>query len=467
VQQAALERKLSAVLSRIEPGFERLIGADRLTGGASQETWRLAMATVAGEKALCLRRSSAVAGDMEGNNLSPSQEAVLIKAAARAGVPEPGVVHVLEQGDDLGEGFLMEWLSGETLGGRITHSRRFERVRPALARQCGEILGRIHSIDVPGLGLALPYASPAELVEATWQQYREFHTPQPMLDFTARWLLENPPPESPDTLVHGDFRNGNLMVDEDRGVIGVLDWELACVGDPVRDLGWACVNSWRFGSAALPVGGFGRVEDLLDGYRAVTGREVDPVHLNFWVVFGSFWWSVVCLRMAESYRSGENPSVERPAIGRRASEGQADCVAMLIPGPVPELPESPPPGDDLPSVGELADSVAAFLGGQAAAELTGANAYLARVAANALGILRRQWELGPSLEQAERGRLVSLLGRDESLRELRWRLVDMLRGGMSLVTPGLSEHLRQTVLGQLAIDQPTYAVTPGLPLART
>ena len=305
-------------------------------------------------------------------------------------------------------------------------------------------------------------------MRATWEQYREFDTPQPMLDFTARWLLENLPPPVQPRLVHGDFRNGNLMISPEAGVVGVLDWELAGVGDPIRDLGWICTNSWRFGRADLTVGGFGALDDLLAGYTEVSGTKVDRDHLNFWIVFGSFWWSICCLLMAHSYRSGENTSVERPAIGRRASEGQADCVSMLIGRverlvpPVPQVAETL----DLPALTELIGSVEAFLTEDVATELPGAKGYLARVAANSLGIAARQIRLAPQLEEEERARLTDILGVDGDIDALRQRLSLALRDGLDLDTRGLAEHLRLTVSGQLAIDQPRFVVTPGLPPGR-
>lgn len=76
------------------------------------------------------------------------------------------------------------------------------------------------------------------------------------------------------------------MVSPEHGVVAVLDWELAHKGDPIRDLGWICTNSWRFGVPELPVGGFGTREDLLAGYKESTGRTVSSEHLKFW---GSFW----------------------------------------------------------------------------------------------------------------------------------------------------------------------------------
>ena len=452
------QQRLAAALARGVAGFESLESAERLTGGASQQTWRLQVVRNGEPQTLCLRRS---AGSVDAGKITPAIEARLLQVSGEAGLPVPGVLMVLEPGDAIGEGFVMGWLEGEALGGRITHSRRFADIRPKLAYQCGEILARLHAIDCDATGLSdqLQFATPEELVRATWEQYQAFGSPQPMIDHAARWLLEHLPPAAEPALVHGDFRNGNLMVSEQAGVIGVLDWELAGIGDPIRDLGWVCTNSWRFGRADLPVGGFGQVEDLLAGYKAVSGHAVDPEHLRFWVVFGSFWWSVCCLIMAESYRSGENRSVERPAIGRRASEGQADCVALLIPGEV-SLPEPRAAEDPLPRAEELLGSVAEFLATEVAPELAGANGYLAKVAANSVAIAAREASLGPALLAAERKRLEALPG---LASPTRMALAEALRDGMALDTPGLAQHLRLCVHGQLAIDQPDYRVTEDFP----
>ena len=123
-----------------------------------------------------------------------------------------------------------------------------------------------------------------------------------------------------------------------------------------------CTNSWRFGVTELPVGGFGEYEDLFAGYESVTGQKVDAEHVKFWEVFGSFWWAVGCLGMAEHYRSGPDQTVERPAIGRRSSECQVDCVNLLIPGPVELIePQDLTDSDDMPRADELLISVRDFL----------------------------------------------------------------------------------------------------------
>ena len=459
------EHKLQAVLSRELPGFKALLSCTQLTAGASQETYRITVVTDSGKLLLALRRSQPTNTAESGvGGISLAAEAKLFQVAGAAGIPGPQVLHILQPDDGLGAGFMMEWLEGETLGQRIVRSEDLADIRPKLARQCGEILGRIHTLDWQRAGLQehLPTIDPATLVDETWAGYRDLNVPVPMIDYTWRWLKDNLPEASPVRLVHGDFRNGNLMVTPE-GINAVLDWELAQLGDPVRDLGWLCVNSWRFGNSALPVGGFGELDDLLAGYREISGDNVSQEHLEFWQVFGSFWWSVTTLQMADAWRSGETPSLERPVIGRRSSEAQMDCVNLLIPGDVelPEADQAISAGTQLPMPAELLQGAAQFLKQDVADKLEGSDRFLARVAANSLEIAQREFLYGAEFAGRERQRLEILLAEQADLDALRWRLVNRLRDGLPPDTPGLAEHLRHTVAGQLAIDQPKYSALKG------
>ena len=133
-------------------------------------------------------------------------------------------------------------------------------------------------------------------------------------------------------LLHGDFRNGNIMFDPERGVAAVLDWELSHIGDPAEDMGWICTNSWRFGRPDRPVGGFGDYADLLAGYAAAGGRPIALSRVRFWQMLGSLRWGVMCLMMYRSWADGVERSVERPMIGRRVSETEADLIVLLEQG---------------------------------------------------------------------------------------------------------------------------------------
>lgn len=457
---AEFEAKLSAVVRRRIPGCRGLAAAERLSGGASQETYRLTLTTDDGERKACLRRAPGGAPRPEGAvNPGLPVEARLMQVAREAGVPEPEVYYVLQPEDGLGEGFLMEWLEGETLGARIARSPELAGLRENLAYQCGQVLARIHSIDLDATGLRdkLVTHTPEQFVRQMWERYQLLETPQPMIDYAARWLLEHLPENPRTTLVHNDFRNGNFMVDRN-GIIAVLDWEVAHIGDPMRDLGWICTNSWRFGVTEKPVGGFGEYEDLFAGYESVSGEPVDPQHVKFWEVFGSYWWAIGCLGMAEHYRTGPDKTVERPAIGRRSSECQVDCVNLLIPGPIEQVaPLDLTRSDDMPRIDELLVSVRDFLHQDVMAATTGRTNFLARVAGNSVDIVLRELALGEPARAAEHRRLRELLNADGSLSELRWKLTRALRdGSLPLDTPGLAEHLRSTVVNQIAIDQPKY-----------
>jgi aminoglycoside phosphotransferase (APT) family kinase protein len=463
---ADFDKLLSAVLVRELQGFSALLSCEKLTAGASQETYRISIETEVGEQNLALRRAvPTLQADSGVGTIGLDVEAQLLQLAAAAGIPEPGVLYLLQESDGLGAGFLMEWLEGETLGNRIVQSDELAELRPRLAYECGEVLARIHAMDwqAAGLDSTLPTVSPELLVQETWAYYRELEVPVPMIDYSWRWLLDNLPEQSRVSLVHGDFRNGNLMVTP-AGISAVLDWELAQLGDPVRDLGWLCVNSWRFGERQLPVGGFGKIEDLLDGYNSVSSTEVSAGELHFWQVFGSFWWAMATLRMAQSWRTGETPSLERPVIGRRSSEAQMDCVNLLIPGDfdVPVTDTDLAHGTQLPMPVELLESVRGFLKQEVTAQLDPHTAFMSRVAANSLGIAQRELIHGPGLAAAEQARLGDLLCKSGTLDELRWDLVNALRDDLPLSTEGLAAHLRQTVAGQLAIDQPRYSALQGI-----
>lgn len=453
--------RLEAFLARIVPDYQKLIDCERLTGGASRETYRVSVETTNSAKAFALRR--ALGEDDKaflGNGPGLVAEPLLFRAAHAAGVPGPEVVGLLEPGDALGVGFLMDWVEGETLGGRIARGEQFQGARQNLARQCGEALARIHLVDVRSAGLE-PYlktSTPADLIMRTHEDYRRLNEPQPMIDFTARWLLANLPPERPLALTHGDFRNGNLMVSPETGLCAVLDWELSHIGDPMRDLGWLCTRSWRFGGDG-PVGGFGSYEDLVAGYEAVSGEAVDRDAVRFWEVFGSWWWSIGCLTMAQSWR--ENPQaagVERPVIGRRSSECQIDCVNMIIPGPAraPEESEDAIEDAGLPTARELMTSAEDFLRRHPEPQ-AGRERFLTRVAENAMAIVERENRFGSSMVQREAAAISDLLGEEGSPQALRRALCDGLWSGeIDLGREDLQRLLRDRVLAQVLIDQPEY-----------
>ena len=323
--EALLERSVASWC----PGATGVVGAVRLSGGASQETWSFDIVHPDGNIGAILRRAPQGYGAAPARAAGLGAEAVLMQLAYGAGVPSPRVLHVLQPQDDLGTGFIMERVEGETIPRKILRDDRFAQARPKLAHQLGTVLAGIHGLDLARLPELRRMTAAKEIGELE-RDYRSFDWPRPVFELALRWLRDRDPGASEQvTLVHGDFRHGNLIIGPD-GVRAVLDWELAHLGDPMEDLGWICVNSWRFGEIDKPVGGLGSREELFAGYEAA-GRRVDPERVKFWEVMGTLRWGVMCCGMMQRFRAGPEHSVERAMIGRRASETEIDLLRLLAP----------------------------------------------------------------------------------------------------------------------------------------
>ncbi|HET7719399.1 MAG TPA: phosphotransferase family protein, partial [Acidimicrobiales bacterium] len=292
-------------------GLEAVVGApvgelQRLSGGASRETW----AFDAGGRALILQRQRPGAGAAA---VSMGAEVAVLRAAADAGVPVPAVVADATDGVALGApAFVVERLPGETIARRLLRDEAYAAVRPTVAARCGAILAAIHRIDptrVDGLAEIDPVASARDTLASVGEALGESH---PAFELALRWLERNRPPSAGRTVVHGDFRTGNLLIDESQ-VVAVLDWELAHVSDPLEDLGWFCVRAWRFGRVDRPAGGFGSREELWSAYEAAGGAPVDPDAARWWELYGTLRWGVICIMQAASHWLGLARSMELAA----------------------------------------------------------------------------------------------------------------------------------------------------------
>jgi aminoglycoside phosphotransferase (APT) family kinase protein len=320
-------------LNRLQTAVVQYIGApgtihnlQRLTGGANRTTMSFDAEVRTERLELVMQLDAEVKDPVAGvtPEVATADQARLMLAALRTGVPAPKVLAILEPGDQLGQGYIAERVAGETLGPRIVRDERFATARKIMARQCGEILAAVHRIkpaDVP----FLVHQNAESHVAAHRRVADHYAFRLPALEFALRWAERNVPQGKRQTVLHGDFRTGNLITDE-QGIRCVLDWELAQVGDPMQDLGWLCIRTWRFGGTA-PVGGFGSREDLYTAYERASGYGVEPSHARFWEAFGNVKWAIDCLRLG--MRGIEEGSIERSAIGRRIEEPLWDFFNLI------------------------------------------------------------------------------------------------------------------------------------------
>ncbi len=325
---------LTRALGKSLPDLARLENMNRLSGGASQETWSFDAVAERGSTPLILRRSPGGVPRVSGGSSTSvplETEAAVIELTRKAGCAAPRVRHVLAESEGVGQGYVMDRLKGETIARKILRDAEFEKVRPELARQCGEILARIHAVDPEPVRSLLPVVDGLTQLKRYRDTYDAYNYPHPVFELAFKWLEPRMSHARHMTLVHGDFRHGNLLISADR-VEAALDWELTHIGDPLEDIGWICTNTWRFGVAEKIVGGFGDLEDLLDGYEAAGGKRPDIDDVRTWIVYGSLKWGVMCMSMYQGFlRDG---SVERAAIGRRSSETEIDLVNLIIHGKI-------------------------------------------------------------------------------------------------------------------------------------
>lgn len=312
-----------------EVAIERL---ERLSGGASRETWTFDAVTPGAQPIEAIFRCDPIKGvpSMPGRVL----EYHLIKAAWDAGVtvPEP-----LWDGDDrFGvKFFTMRRLAGETLGARMIRGDQYAGAREAMPGQLAQSLARIHHVrkgahpELASLPGPLPGASAAQAELDNYEAAFRMTTPNPhpVFELALRWLRMHLPQAAEETLVHGDYRLGNFIFGEE-GLRGVIDWELAHWGDPMEDLGWLAVRSWRFGGK-LPMGGFGDREAFYRDYEAAGGVPVDRERVRFWELYGNFRWGVITITQAANYLAGRSKSVELASIGRRTAETEWELLNLI------------------------------------------------------------------------------------------------------------------------------------------
>ncbi len=266
--------------------------------------------------------------------LMPTEtEAGSLRLAEEAKVPVPHVHWVCTDERYVGGPFFISTrVAGETVPRRVLRLVERERLGTRLAAQLGEAFARLHAVPVERApaGLTLPGGASAveRALDAMRMQLATLWQPAPALALGLRWLERNARvAPSRLAIVHGDLRNGNIIVDA-TGLRAVLDWEATHLGDPIEDLAWICLRTWRFGADALEVGGFAKRGALVDAYAAAGGR-FDVRSFHWWKVLGTLRWGVGLARQAIGHMDGSVPSIVMAASGRRVAELEFDLLTLL------------------------------------------------------------------------------------------------------------------------------------------
>jgi aminoglycoside phosphotransferase (APT) family kinase protein len=457
------EERRRAIAQRLEEALgEPLEGEPRrLSSGASRETFLFCTQGRGGLVVQIARGTDKV--------VSAPPETSLLRAAAAAGVPVPAVIAEGPGEGPMGSGWtVLEALDGTSDPKAILAADGVPDGH-LLIDQLAGALAAIHRIPLEGDAIpGLPE------VEDPLTGLREWHErlgePHPAFELAFRALAIDRPERLRRTVVHGDFRMGNLMVGA-QGLTGVLDWELAHAGDPVEDLGWLCVPAWRFTRRDRPAAGLATRGELLEAYERHSGMSVDPGALAWWELAGTLRWGVICVMQAFSHLSGARRSVEHAVIGRRACEVEWDLLELLgVPlgraaagasqVPAGEASSSRPADPhtvpdlalhDRPTALELLHAAREALGEDVLPQLHGRPAFQLRVVLRALGIVGRELEHAAEHAAVHAAALASVGCRDE--RELAHEIRE---GGLDAQDPRVLAAVRDTVRAKLEAANPAY-----------
>lgn len=329
-----LQAALETALARMTGGPVAIPALSLIAGGASQETWRLDLEVAAGGVLpLILRRP--LGGAIYDSSLDLHAEYRVHRAAHASGAPVPRPMGLIA--DLLGApAALVERVEAESIGRKLVKEPRFAAARERLPAQMGAAIAAIHAVDLDRHELWGALPAPADGLTPAQHRLNQIAValdaidePHPALELCLRWLRRNepPPPDRP-VLVHGDYRIGNILVD-DAGLVGVIDWEFAHIGDYAEDLTWGLIREWRFGADHLRLGGVGQPDAFFAAYAERSGRPVDPARIAYWELLANVWWAIGTLNQARRHLSGEQHNLEFVSLGRRCAEMELEALSLL------------------------------------------------------------------------------------------------------------------------------------------
>lgn len=311
-----MEAALAAYLEARLPATSgvRISHLLRIPGGASRETWMFdAHWSASGQvhtDALIVRK------DPPGSLVESDREVEYAFYSAFGDhpvVPVPGMRWLEKDSRHLGAPFfIMDRILNCEANPRLIQTQPYDEARPALARRFYEILAAIATCDEAVAAVSSLVAVPTP--ESAWSDQLGYWEgmidanemgPQPIARAAIRWLHANPPPPAQRiSAVHGDYRVGNFLYRPD-GIYGIVDWEMAHLGDPLEDLAWSFHELWEWGRAGMK-GGIIPAAEAIAIYEEASGLRVDRDALHWWEIFNAVKAQGIWLTGARSFHDGKS-----------------------------------------------------------------------------------------------------------------------------------------------------------------
>jgi aminoglycoside phosphotransferase (APT) family kinase protein len=329
--QADALLRLSHWMERVLACPVRVVAVTPLKGGGIQENWTVDAEVNGADRAFVLRKDAIATIDA---SHSRRNEFALVQAAFHAGVTVPEPIGFCEDDAVAGGPFaLMAKVGGIGLGPKVVKDLKDED-RPELTLRLARELAHIHAIRPPVQSLAFLGKPPADFALAEVALLRDWldrlKLSRPGLEWALRWAELHIPAARETALIHRDFRTGNYMVEEGR-LTAILDWEFACWGDPLFDIGWFMAECWRFSRPDLEAGGVGEREVFYQAYEQASGRRIDDAAVRAYEVLAHCRWAVIALQQGERHASGREPLLDHALTGKIADELELMALRMTSP----------------------------------------------------------------------------------------------------------------------------------------
>ncbi len=314
-----LERRIAAYIAYRMPQAAdvEVTGLQRIFGGASRETFRFVLSYLHEDRPasrhLILRR------DPPGSLIETDRavEFEAYRAFYGSAVPVPEPLWLEEDPKWLDHPFfIMEELLGYEANPQLIVAPPYAQHAAKYAERKWSILGEISRADPFSLGLdrVMPPVAPEECWKREldyWEKSldEDEQCPEPVIRAVIRWLRRNPPPPAQKiSVVHADFRTGNFLYDTEGGIHGILDWEMAHLGDPLEDLAWGLNPVWRWARDDR-AGGLASHDEAVRIWERASGLRADPVALHWWELFSCVKGQAIWVSGAREFSDGKNNDI--------------------------------------------------------------------------------------------------------------------------------------------------------------
>jgi aminoglycoside phosphotransferase (APT) family kinase protein len=325
--------RLDRYLRRRLADLDGAMQLERIAGGQSNPTYVVTY----GNRDLVLRKKPA--GEVLPSAHAVDREYRVLTALWRTDVPVPRTLFYEDDPAVVGTPFYVM----ERLAGRVVHDNALPGMtrdeRRLVYRSMAETLARLHSVDWAGIGLE-GFGRPAGYFARTiarWTRQWALSKTQdlPDIERLIAWLPAHIPDDDTATIVHGDFRLGNLMLHpSEPRVVGVLDWELSTLGHPLADLAHGCM-AWHstpaeFGGLVgldLDVLGIPDEAAFLADYDRLAGHgcRLQPFHH----AFALFRFAVIFEGIAARALAGNAAAENAGEVGKLAARFAARAVEVI------------------------------------------------------------------------------------------------------------------------------------------